>query len=585
MPIDVPRWLILERLVASYEAQGAYHQAAASLVTYGDRPAVLEGARRLEALGAWAAAGAAYAQADAFRQALPCYEQAGDTAGVLRCWQALGDAEQVGVTLVALGRAAEACPHLAAALAALPATDRAGLARVGLHLARAWHQAGDAPAAAAAYRQALAHLDALTATDAPPADIAAAWEALGQWGAATGRADRMQEGYAEARRVLAAAGPPPAGGRREAWQRVTAAYQQAAAALGNQVLVRQLTAELTTTVDDPPPPPDPAQALLDAGQWDAALADLRPRVATGQAATLRLLVEGLVENAAVPRALRLEAATLPGSHDPRGLDATTGDNALGSYWCAIAPGPFWSGIFLYGEDEPALTEQHLAEGYRIGRYPVTNAEYARFITAGGYHEPEWWTAHGWAYKEEKGWIQPRLWEDERYNAPGQPVVGVSWWEAAAYARWLTAVGREARWLPADAVIRLPTAREWERAARHTDQRRYPWGDAEPTPEHANYDETGIGRPTPVGCFPAGAAVCGALDLAGNVMEWTATPYQQRLQVRAEEDFTPGSMVLLSWSYFGCGKSELTCGSRSWDSPYGRYSDQGFRLVRSLRSSG
>jgi formylglycine-generating enzyme required for sulfatase activity len=70
---------------------------------------------------------------------------------------------------------------------------------------------------------------------------------------------------------------------------------------------------------------------------------------------------------------------------------------------------------------------------------------------------------------------PRYWDDIRFNNPAQPVVGVSWYEAAAYCRWLTAQGHTQGWLPAEQEIRLPTSLEWERAARHTDQRPYPWG--------------------------------------------------------------------------------------------------------------
>jgi formylglycine-generating enzyme required for sulfatase activity len=88
----------------------------------------------------------------------------------------------------------------------------------------------------------------------------------------------------------------------------------------------------------------------------------------------------------------------------------------------------------------------------------------------------------------------------------------------------------------------------------------------------------------VGCFPIGGAVCGALDLSGNVMEWLATPYQQSGQAGAAKDFTPSARVLLSYSEYGDQKSVLMCGSwfRSvainWDGYWG------FRIIRSLRSS-
>jgi formylglycine-generating enzyme required for sulfatase activity len=164
------------------------------------------------------------------------------------------------------------------------------------------------------------------------------------------------------------------------------------------------------------------------------------------------------------------------------------------------------------------------------------------------------------------------------------VVGVSWYEAAAYCRWLTAQGHAQDWLPKDQEIRLPTSLEWERAARHTDQRPYPWGSKEPTPERANYDATGIGRPSPVGCFPAGAAVCGAQDMAGSVLERLATPYGKSEQEAPEKDFTPGGLVLLTSSAWTRDEEELLCGSRNRINPVYGGSYRGFRVLQSLRSS-
>jgi formylglycine-generating enzyme required for sulfatase activity len=126
--------------------------------------------------------------------------------------------------------------------------------------------------------------------------------------------------------------------------------------------------------------------------------------------------------------------------------------------------------------------------------------------------------------------------------------------------------------------------EWERAVRHTDQRPYPWGTEEPTPEHANYTEAGIGRTSPVGCFPAGAAVCGAQDMAGNVLEWLATPYGTSKQVEPEKDFARSDRVLITYSSFGDLKNELLCGSRNYSVPYSRVYNRGFRVLQSLRSS-
>ena len=201
-----------------------------------------------------------------------------------------------------------------------------------------------------------------------------------------------------------------------------------------------------------------------------------------------------------PLPLRLRAETVLGEvGDPRLLDPRSGNSAVGNYWCSIEAGPFW-----YDDDRrEELRQLTLPYAYRIGRYAVTNAEYRRFIDNGGYEEQRWWTENGWQWKRNR--TEPNYWTSERYNQPTQPVVRVSWYEAAAYSAWLTAQGYAAGWLPSNSEIRLPTSLEWERAARHSDRRRYPWGDAEPDAERANYREAAIGAPVPVGCFPAGAA--------------------------------------------------------------------------------
>ena len=175
----------------------------------------------------------------------------------------------------------------------------------------------------------------------------------------------------------------------------------------------------------------------------------------------------------------------------------------------------------------------------------------------------------------------RYWDDPDLNNPTQPVVGVSWYEAAAYCGWLTDQGHTQGWLPAADAIRLPTSLEWERAARHTDQRRYPWGDGAPDSERANYKETGIGAPSPVGCFPAGAAACGALDMVGNVMEWMATLDDTPQAFEPQKDFTPDQGVLLAYNDFTDEEERLCCGARFRCDPNLWYGRSGFRIVWSL----
>jgi formylglycine-generating enzyme required for sulfatase activity len=153
-----------------------------------------------------------------------------------------------------------------------------------------------------------------------------------------------------------------------------------------------------------------------------------------------------------------------------------------------------------------VREVRLERAFDIGRYPVTVQEYRRFMEDDGYRNEVWW-------KEGRAGdrSQPDQWEEQLLH-PNRPVVNVTWYEAAAYC---ASVGG-----------RLPTEAEWERAARGTVGRKYAWGDEPPDPSRANYVETKVGKPTPVGLFPRGATPEGIQDLAGNVSEWTADWYDE-----------------------------------------------------------
>lgn len=175
---------------------------------------------------------------------------------------------------------------------------------------------------------------------------------------------------------------------------------------------------------------------------------------------------------------------------------------------------------------------------------------------------------------------PRYWDDPTFNNPLQPVVGVSWYEAAAYCSWLTAQGHTQGWLSATDTIRLPTSMEWERAARHTDQRRYPWGEAAPTPERTNYADSNLGRQSPVGCYPAGVAICGAWDMVGNTQGWMATPEEQPLMLEPAKDVTPEQTVLLVYNDFTDSEEHLCCGARNRNNPNSGVYDLGFRVMLS-----
>ena len=139
------------------------------------------------------------------------------------------------------------------------------------------------------------------------------------------------------------------------------------------------------------------------------------------------------------------------------------------------------------EDELPQRVVHLP-AFLIDQLEVSNIEYKKFIDA-------------------TSWQPPPSWKDRLYpdGTDFIPVTEVTWWDATAYARW--------------AGKRLPTEAEWEKAARGTDGRRFPWGDKF-SREAANNDKNLL----PVGSMPKGASPCEAVDMAGNVAEWTASIY-------------------------------------------------------------
>jgi formylglycine-generating enzyme required for sulfatase activity len=147
---------------------------------------------------------------------------------------------------------------------------------------------------------------------------------------------------------------------------------------------------------------------------------------------------------------------------------------------------------------------------------VTNAQFRPFVKGDGYTNRAYWSDDGWQWRTEYKRTQPRYWDDKKWNGDAQPVVSVSWYEAAAYCRWLSAQTGD--------NYRLPSEAEWEKAARGDDGRSYPWGNRAPDETRANFDRA-VGRTTPVGSYPAGASPYGVLDMAGNVWEWTRSKYR------------------------------------------------------------
>jgi len=226
------------------------------------------------------------------------------------------------------------------------------------------------------------------------------------------------------------------------------------------------------------------------------------------------------------------------------------------------------------------------DAYWVMRTEVTNAQYRKFVDANGYTTERFWTADGWKWRGENNIAQPSRWTDSGFNGAEYPVVGVSWYESVAYANWLA----ERTGL----ILRLPTEAEWEKAARGTDGRIYPWGNAwdggrlNYCDVNCTYDwadkaqDDGYQYTAPVGSFVGGASPYGVLDMAGNVWEWANdwydSGYYAGSSVRNPQGPETGDRRVLrggSWRY---NATNVRPANRGRGGPGNRYNDVGFRLV-------
>lgn len=256
---------------------------------------------------------------------------------------------------------------------------------------------------------------------------------------------------------------------------------------------------------------------------------------------------------------------------------------------AVPPGTFVMGS---REDDSEAERDELgnppaqAIGYRywIARYPVTVGEIAAFVRAGGYETAEWWTETGLAWHGAKDRHVPDGWSDQVIFS-NRPVIGVSWFEAMAYARWLDGqLRRRTEHIPADYLIRLPTEAEWEKAAGGSRGRRHAWGDHWED-GRANVAEC-VGRQATVGMFPAGETPSGIQDMCGNVWEWCLTEYRPYpyLSDDGRNALDTGARRALRGGSWLQGPHHARNASRLALAPERTRKDVGFRLVLSVMKS-
>ncbi len=263
----------------------------------------------------------------------------------------------------------------------------------------------------------------------------------------------------------------------------------------------------------------------------------------------------IVENPGASLAQRIDAAhALAAECDRRAseIDRVT-----------IAAGPFLMG------DPPRPVR---VAAYAIDRYPVTVAAYAAFLECEGYRERRFWTDEGWTWRTSHGIESPRFWGEAEWDAylvPNHPVVGVSFHEAQAYARFRGG--------------RLPSEAEWEKAARGTDGRKYPWG-TEWQDDACGMRGVGPRSTMPIGIFPRGASPYGVRDLVGAIWQWCSDafrgwggsdsdeedPTQEDADAGSRRITCGGAWNTLPWSVSCLGRNGFPCSAR--------FSNLGFRCV-------
>jgi len=223
--------------------------------------------------------------------------------------------------------------------------------------------------------------------------------------------------------------------------------------------------------------------------------------------------------------------------------------------------------------------------FRIDVAPVTCAGYLAFIADGGYRRSELWSEDGWRWLRDGGIRHPANWlrtsegfVERNFGRiapldPTRPVIHVCWYEADAYGRW--------------AGKRLPTEQEWEVAAaidlERGIARRYPWGDAAPTREHANLDQRTF-APLPIGAYPLGRSFFGCEQMIGDVWEWTSSDlrpwpgFRPMIYRQYSEPFFGGDYKVLRGGSWAVAASTIRPSFRNWDHPIRRQIFSGVRLA-------
>jgi formylglycine-generating enzyme required for sulfatase activity len=264
---------------------------------------------------------------------------------------------------------------------------------------------------------------------------------------------------------------------------------------------------------------------------------------------------------------------------------------------------------VYPDEQPAHWV-HLTN-FSITRSEITRSQYRGFINASGYSNQNYWSSEGWITRQSAGWTEPESWIGITNWGTGffsqtdnHPVVGVSYWEAEAFANWYSTTKGE--------TYRLPTEAQWERAARWASNRtdisphgfpwQYSWGDEMITDNCNNRNDSVVvgARSAPPGSYLLGSSPAGCLDMAGNLSEWCfdyykdiyyasgpggTEPYQGTEPSSAQAWLNPTGpdsgvyRAVRGGHWDNLPNGDLRSAARAYDDPSERTNQRGFRLVR------
>jgi formylglycine-generating enzyme required for sulfatase activity len=247
-------------------------------------------------------------------------------------------------------------------------------------------------------------------------------------------------------------------------------------------------------------------------------------------------------------------------------------------WCHVQGGTVMVGdASSYGG---TMGGEYQTVSFAIAKYPVTNAQYQRFLDdPNGYVDPAWWGYSPQAIQWHRD--HPKS-KPTAFEGPDIPRTRVSWFDSMAFCAWMSGRlktqegggdGSALNVLSPDTwSVRLPSEQEWQRAALGDRDWRYPWGN-NLDEKCGNYGKT-VGRPTRVGSYPEGESPCGAMDMLGNVWEWCLTAWGLE-----GTDISGYTYRLLKGGAWNVSNPEyLQATDRYGHPPRGRLNDAGFRCV-------